>query len=76
MKIEASKKQPLSRVIYALGFNLWASGQGNCWLSISLHSMNLQTAKQEQLEEVNEVGPKVAASNCEFFSEPANRQFD
>src|SRR5204863_4941716 len=34
----------------------------------------LAAATQEQLEEVNEVGPKVAASIVEFFSEPANRQ--
>src|SRR4029077_6863859 len=31
-------------------------------------------AKEEKLVEVHEVGPKVAASIAEFFSEPANRQ--
>src|SRR5439155_19791096 len=30
--------------------------------------------KEEELEEVPEVGPKVAASIVEFFSEPANCQ--
>src|SRR5260370_8091152 len=34
----------------------------------------LAAAKEEQLEEVPEVGPKVATSIVEFFSEPANRQ--
>src|SRR5260370_235206 len=34
----------------------------------------LAVAKEEQLFEVPEVGPKVAASIAEFFSEPANRQ--
>src|SRR5260370_41924051 len=34
----------------------------------------LAVAKEEQLVEVPEVGPKVAASIVEFFSEPANRQ--
>jgi DNA ligase (NAD+) len=34
----------------------------------------LAAASEEQLEEVPEVGPKVAASIVEFFSEPANRQ--
>jgi len=34
----------------------------------------LAAAKEEELEEVPEVGPKVAASIVEFFSEPANRQ--
>jgi DNA ligase (NAD+) len=35
---------------------------------------DLAAASQEQLEEVAEVGPKVAAAITEFFSEPANRQ--
>jgi DNA ligase (NAD+) len=34
----------------------------------------LAAAEEEQLEEVPEVGPKVAASIVEFFSEAANRQ--
>ena len=34
----------------------------------------LAAAKEEQLEAVHEVGPKVAASIVEFFSEAANRQ--
>src|SRR5260370_42614256 len=34
----------------------------------------LAVAKEEQIVEVPEVGPKVAASIVEFFSEPANRQ--
>jgi DNA ligase (NAD+) len=34
----------------------------------------LASAKQEQLEEVHEVGPKVAQSIVDFFSEPANKK--
>jgi DNA ligase (NAD+) len=34
----------------------------------------LAAATEEQLLEVTEVGPKVAASIAEFFSEPANRK--
>jgi DNA ligase (NAD+) len=34
----------------------------------------LESATQEQLEEVPEVGPKVANSIVQFFSESANRQ--
>jgi len=34
----------------------------------------LAGAKEEELMQVPEVGPKVAASIAEFFSEPANRQ--
>jgi DNA ligase (NAD+) len=34
----------------------------------------LEAAKQEELEQVPEVGPKVAESIVEFFSEAANRK--
>jgi DNA ligase (NAD+) len=34
----------------------------------------LAAAKEEQLFEVGEVGPKVAAAIAEFFSEPANQK--
>jgi len=34
----------------------------------------LAAAKEEELEQVPEVGPKVAESIVEFFSEPANRK--
>jgi len=35
-EIEESKKNSLERLIYALGFSLWASGRGNCWRNIFL----------------------------------------
>src|SRR5439155_1330230 len=41
------------------------------------HAMNIDGLGDkivDQLEEVNEVGPKVAASIVDFVSEPANRQ--
>ncbi len=34
-EIEASKKLPLERVIYGLGFALWASARRSFWRSIS-----------------------------------------
>ena len=73
-EIEASKKNSLSRLIYALGIQFVGERTGQL-LAEHFSSMGeLASAKQEQLEEVNEVGPKVAASIVEFFSEPANRQ--
>jgi DNA ligase (NAD+) len=33
----------------------------------------LMNASQEELEEVNEVGPRIAESMREFFAEPSNR---
>ena len=73
-EIEASKKQPLSRVIYALGIQFVGERTGQLLAEHFSSLDELAAAEQEQLEEVNEVGPKVAASIVDFFSEPANRQ--
>jgi DNA ligase (NAD+) len=73
-EIEASKKQALSRVIYALGIQFVGERTGQLLAEHFSSLDELAAAKQEQLEEVNEVGPKVAASIVEFFSEQANRQ--
>ncbi len=73
-EIEASKKQPLSRVIYALGMQFVGERTGQL-LAAQFGSLeDLAEAKAEDLEKVPEVGPKVSASIVDFFSEPANRK--
>jgi DNA ligase (NAD+) len=72
-EIEASKQSPLSRLIFALGIQF--VGERTAQL-LAKHFSTLDefaAAKTEELESVPEVGPKVAASITEFFSEPANR---
>jgi DNA ligase (NAD+) len=72
--IAASKKQPLARLIYALGIRF--VGERTAQL-LAEHFSSLDdfaAATEEQLTEVAEVGPKVAAAIAEFFSEAANRQ--
>ncbi len=72
-EIEASKKNPLSRVIYALGI-LFVGERTAQLLSEHFSSLDeLVSAKAEELENVPEVGPKVSQSIVEFFGEPANR---
>ncbi len=73
-EIEASKKNSLARLIYALGIQFVGERTGQLLAEHFSSLEELANAKQEQLEEVNEVGPKVAASIVDFFSEPANRQ--
>jgi DNA ligase (NAD+) len=73
-EIEASKKTPLARVIYALGIQFVGERTGQLLAEHFSSLDELAGAKQEELEEVNEVGPKVAASIVDFFSEPANKQ--
>jgi DNA ligase (NAD+) len=73
-EIEGSKKKALSRLIYALGMRMVGERTGQLLAAHFSSLDDLTIAKEEQLLEVGEVGPKVAASIAEFFSEPANRQ--
>jgi len=73
-EIEASKKNSLARLIYALGIQFVGERTGQLLAEHFSSLEELVAAKEEELEQVPEVGPKVAASIVEFFSEPANRQ--
>ena len=73
-EIEASKKNSLARLIYALGIRFVGERTGQLLAEHFSSLEELAAAKEEQLTEVPEVGPKVAASIAEFFSEPANRE--
>ncbi len=72
-EIEASKKVGLARLIYALGMRFVGERTGQL---LAEHFGDLDAiaqATEDQLTEVGEVGPKVAASIAEFFSEKANQ---
>jgi DNA ligase (NAD+) len=73
-EIELSKKNSLERLIYALGMQFVGERTGQLLAEHFSSLEELAAAKEEQLVEVPEVGPKVAASIVEFFSEVANRQ--
>ena len=72
-EIEASKKLPLERVIYGLGIRMVGERTAQ-FLAEHFGSMDaLTNASEEELQEVNEVGPRIAESIVEFFQEPKNR---
>jgi DNA ligase (NAD+) len=73
-EIQASKKNPLSRLIFALGMRFVGERTGQLLAEHFSTLEDLEEAKQEELEEVSEVGPKMAESIVEFFSEAANRK--
>jgi DNA ligase (NAD+) len=73
-EIAASKKNPLSRLIFALGIQFVGERTGQLLAEHFSSLEDFAAAKAEELENVPEVGPKVAASIVEFFSEPANRK--
>jgi DNA ligase (NAD+) len=73
-EIEASKKLPLERVIYGLGIRMVGERTAQ-FLAEHFGSMEeLESAGIEELQNVNEVGPRIAESIVEFFSIAANRK--
>jgi DNA ligase (NAD+) len=72
-EIEKSKSLPLERVIYGLGIRMVGERTAQ-FLAEHFGSMDaLMNASPEELESVNEVGPRIAESIREFFDEPRNR---
>jgi DNA ligase (NAD+) len=73
-EIENSKTLPLERVIYGLGIRFVGARTAQ-FLAEHFGSMEaLASAGVEELQNVNEVGPRIAESIVEFFSIPANRK--
>lgn len=73
-QIEKSKKAPMARVLLGLGIPFVGERTGQL-LAEAFGSMDaLIAASAEELEAVNEVGPKVAEAVREYFAEPRNRQ--
>jgi len=73
-EIEASKKLPLERVIYGLGIRFVGERTAQ-FLAEHFGSLDeIKKASAEELEEVNEVGPRIAESIVEFFGDKHNRK--
>jgi DNA ligase (NAD+) len=73
-EIEASKKNGLARLVYALGIRFVGERTGQLLAEHFASLQEIAAASEEQLTEVPEIGPKVAASIAEFFSEAANQK--
>jgi len=72
--IENSKKNPLPRVLTSLGIR-FVGERTAVFLAEAFGSMDrLASAGLEELQQAEEVGPKVAQSISRFFSEPRNRK--
>ena len=73
-EIAESKKLPLERVIFGLGIRFVGERTAQ-FLAEHFGSLDaLMNATAEQLEEVNEVGPRIAESIVEFFGDEHNRK--
>src|SRR6266851_5252345 len=72
-EIERSKSAPLARVLYGLGIRFVGERTAQL-LAAHFGSMDaLMAATAEELEAVNEVGPRVAQAIVEFFAEDRNK---
>jgi DNA ligase (NAD+) len=65
--IEASKKQPFHRVLFALGIRFVGAGVAQVLAESFLTIEKIERASAEDLEAVNEIGPRIADSVHRFF---------
>ena len=72
-QIERSKSAPLSRVLFGLGLRFVGERTATLLASHFGSLDAIMSAGAEELEAVNEVGPRVAESIVEFFSVDRNR---
>jgi DNA ligase (NAD+) len=72
--IDASRKQPLARVLNGLGMQFVGERTATI-LADSFGSLDeIAQSSMEELQQAEEVGPKVAHSIRRFFDEPRNRE--
>jgi DNA ligase (NAD+) len=73
-EIGNSKKLPLEKVIYGLGIRFVGERTAQ-FLAEHFGEMSaIEAAGEEELQQVEEVGPRIAKSIVEFFAEPKNRE--
>ncbi|MGC8750341.1 NAD-dependent DNA ligase LigA [Hydrotalea sp.] len=70
--IEASKKQPLHRLIYALGIRFVGETTAKTLANAVTHLLELAKMSNEQLQQLEDIGVKVAGSIQHFFSNAQN----
>jgi len=73
-EIQNSKKLPLERVIYGLGIRFVGERTAQFLAEHFGNMEDLVKAGEEELQQVEEVGPRIAKSIVEFFAEPKNRE--
>jgi len=70
--IENSKKQPLHRLIYALGIRFVGETTAKTLAQAVNHLLDFKKFSIEDLQNLEDVGPKVAGSIHHFFSNKSN----
>ena len=70
--IEKSKSQPLHRLLYALGIRFVGETTAKTLARSVSHLLDLKNFSLEDLQNLEDVGPKVAGSIHHFFSNDSN----
>lgn len=72
--LEASKKVPFERVLFALGIRFVGETVAKTLVK-QLHTIdNIQSKTKEELLEINEIGEKIAESIVDYFSKPEHNE--
>jgi DNA ligase (NAD+) len=72
LAIEQSKTQPLHRLLFALGIRFVGETMAKTLAHAINHLLDLQKFDEEALQNLEDVGPKVASSIVQFFSNDDN----
>lgn len=72
--IDRSRQRPFTRVLYALGIRHVGATIAPILADHFPSMQKLKDASEEALQEVHEIGPKIAASIHRFFHDPRNRK--
>jgi DNA ligase (NAD+) len=70
--IEQSKQQPLHKLIFGLGIRFVGETTAKALTQQVNHLLELKNFTEQQLQTVEDVGPKVAGSIVHFFSNQSN----
>ena len=70
--IDKSKKRPLSRLLFAMGIRHVGSHMADVLSKVFPVLDSLMRARYEEIEEIKEVGPKIAESVVTFFKQEQN----
>lgn len=74
LAINASKKIELNRFIYALGIRHVGERTAKLLATAAGSVERLQTMTREELEQIDEIGPKVSEAIVEFFSDSSEQE--
>lgn len=74
LAIEASKKQPFSKTLFALGIRYVGSGAAKKLTDHFISIEDLIKASEEDISSVHEIGPSISSSIRDFFSNKINAE--